>query len=42
MKGPLRLDVAARLHGKRSLSIQHGTLEQLHGPLIPMNTGMLK
>jgi hypothetical protein len=40
--GPLRFDVAARLHGKRRLSIQHGTLKQQYRALIAMNTGMLK
>jgi hypothetical protein len=40
--GPLRFDVAARLHGKRRLSIQHGTLKELHRTLVAMSIGMLK
>jgi hypothetical protein len=42
LHGPLRFDVAARLHGKCRLSSQHGTLKLLYRALIAINTGMLK
>jgi hypothetical protein len=42
LHGPLRFNVAARLHGKCRLSIQHGTLKELHRTLVAMRAGMLK
>jgi hypothetical protein len=42
LHGPLRFNLAARLHGKCGLSIQHGTLKDVHRTLVSLSTGMLK